>query len=186
MGWQTDTKTKKAYIAWQSMKKRCISNPGSRYYSHYFARGIYICKEWKDNFYAFFVDMGECPEGYTLERIDNDKGYHPENCRWATRKEQCSNTTKTIKLTYKGITLCAADWAEKIGIPKTTLYSRIKSKLPIEKILSPVSLQQWSHGTQRAYEKYKCRCKECSEFMKVKRQRKYLRSRKNKSPLEEA
>jgi hypothetical protein len=175
MTWKQDKNTKKSYSAWQSMKTRCSSNPKSRYYPLYFMRNIKVCDRWKENFYAFFVDMGECPDGYTLERIDNDKGYFPENCKWATRQEQSINTRKTIWLTHDGITLSAAEWAVKIGVPKQTVYSRIKRNLPIEEILSNVTLKTWSHGTQKAYEKHKCRCDECCDYIKQNNRRKYLK-----------
>jgi hypothetical protein len=74
---------------WRSMLYRC-DNPNYREFAHYGGRGIKVCIEWYD-FNTFCVDMGERPEGHTLDRIDNEKGYCKENCRWATSKEQNSN-----------------------------------------------------------------------------------------------
>lgn len=77
------------YDSWSSMKKRCL-NPKSKDYRYYGDRGIVICERWMD-FKNFLKDMGEKPTGLTLERKNNDLGYFPENCMWATRKEQSQN-----------------------------------------------------------------------------------------------
>lgn len=77
------------YQSWAGMLQRC-NNPNREVYSYYGERGITVCEEWKD-FKNFLKDMGERPKGLTLERIDNDKGYSPDNCKWATHSEQVSN-----------------------------------------------------------------------------------------------
>lgn len=95
---------------------------------------IDIDPRWK-KFEVFLKDMGERPEGKTLDRIDNTKGYWKHNCRWATQAEQNRNRSSNVILTYKGKTMCAIDWAKEIGISRDTISRRLKRGLPIEKVL---------------------------------------------------
>ena len=78
------------YQTWQNMKQRC-ENPNNSDYSYYGERGISVCEEWKNSFDTFVLDMGDRPKGFTLDRIDNLKGYCKANCRWASHSEQMSN-----------------------------------------------------------------------------------------------
>ena len=83
------SKPSPTYISWRDMKQRC-QNPNHKYYEYYGGRGIEVCERWQD-FVNFFEDMGERPEGLTLDRINNNGNYEPGNCRWITRKEQVQN-----------------------------------------------------------------------------------------------
>lgn len=82
----------RTYNSWISMKTRC-NNPNALKYPHYGGRGIKVCEQWQ-SFEAFYADMGERPEGLTLDRINNDGNYEPSNCRWATASEQNFNRRK--------------------------------------------------------------------------------------------
>jgi hypothetical protein len=87
----------KTYSTWVQMIERC-HNQEHPFYKWYGERGIYVCKEWIKSFSNFLKDMGEKPEGLTLDRIDNESGYHKDNCRWTTRKEQQRNRRNSIKI----------------------------------------------------------------------------------------
>ena len=103
--WHGQTQTQ-AYGRWALMWQRC-TNPNHRSYKNYGGRGIIICERW-GSFKNFYADMGEAPDGKSLDRIDNNKGYSPTNCRWATRKEQAQNSRHT-KLTDADVTAIRSD-----------------------------------------------------------------------------
>lgn len=113
------------YNIWGKMIARC-HNPLSRNFQLYGARGIQVCQAWRDSFSNFVLDMGEVPLGMTLERTDNNKGYSPENCRWATRAEQANNTRCNVLIKYNDQILLAADFAAEIGMLPSTLRASLK------------------------------------------------------------
>ena len=110
--------------SWRSMKQRC-NNPRSTAYRNYGGRGITVCERW-NSFENFLADMGEQPDGMQIERIHNDLGYAPGNCRWATRKEQHRNKRSNRMITFKSETLPLAAWAERLNIRRDTLSRRLK------------------------------------------------------------
>lgn len=127
------------YGSWNAMKSRC-SNPKVHNHKNYKERGVTVCEEWND-FSVFLADMGLKPsKEYTIERIDNNKGYYKENCKWATKKEQQRNTRITTFIDYKGFRKSTAEWAELIGFPLSTLYGRIfLSKWDVERAFTEPS-----------------------------------------------
>lgn len=113
------------YRSWSAMRNRCEKPKDSMFY-RYGGRGIKVCERWM-SFPNFLDDMGERPEGMTLDRIDSDSDYSPENCTWATRKEQNRNKPNNRMLTIYGLTMCLAEWAEIVA--HETRYDTIKSRL---------------------------------------------------------
>lgn len=122
------------YKVWASMLNRC-RNPAEKCYSRYGGRGIVVCDRWL-KFENFAKDMGDRPNGLTLERIDNGGKYCPENCRWATHQEQNSNKRSNVLLTFNGETKTQSQWARQLGVGHKLISSRIRFGWPIEKILT--------------------------------------------------
>lgn len=112
------------YKAWQAMMRRCYDEQ-HKDYEHYRSRGITVCEEWRNDAGRFVSDMGECPEGYTLDRIDNDGPYASWNCRWATRLTQSRNSSQVKLLTFNGMTKPMSQWAEELGLSYYVLRTRI-------------------------------------------------------------
>jgi hypothetical protein len=123
---------------WSSMRARC-SNPNDAGYANYGGRGIAVCERWNE-FANFIADMGARPDrSFSIDRIDNDKGYSPDNCRWATRIEQKANqrTRKdAVWIEHDGERRTLDDWARLKGIRYGTLTERIRNGWSIEKALT--------------------------------------------------
>jgi hypothetical protein len=102
----------RTYASWAGMRARC-NYASHTMYKYYGGRGINVCGRWA-TFAAFMEDMGERPEGMTLDRIDADKDYELSNCRWASPKDQRQNQRRTKFYTYNGKTMCLLDWIREI------------------------------------------------------------------------
>jgi len=123
------------YAAWEQMFQRCENSRNDRY-RHYGGRGIRVCEQWRD-YAAFFSDVGPCPDGYSLDRINNDGNYEPGNVRWATWAEQRRNTSKNHRVTFQGETLCLADWAKRLGFKhQSCLTRRLQRGWSVERTLT--------------------------------------------------
>ncbi len=123
------------YDAWKQAIQRC-TNPKSNQFKNYGGRGIKMCERWLNSFENFYADMGPQPAGTSLDRIDNNSDYSPDNCRWATPFEQQNNRRNNRLITHQGHTLSMSEWARKTGINRNTINSRIRLKWPIEKVLT--------------------------------------------------
>lgn len=119
------------YQAWANMMNRCYS-PTSNRFQTYGARGIRVCERWHDAV-NFVADMGQRPSPkHSLDRINNDGDYEPDNCRWALTADQLRNKTNTTFLTYNGVTLSMSEWRERTGLKRLTILGRLE--------------YGWSHG----------------------------------------
>jgi hypothetical protein len=136
------TKTRE-YNSWQSMLSRC-NNPKNMQYRNYGGRGITVCDEWKNSFENFLKDMGERPENTSLDRIDVNGNYSPNNCRWATKAEQARNKRQTIWITFDEKTQCLTDWANEIGISSEGLRYRLKNTTVNNALTKPVDTRFYS------------------------------------------
>lgn len=134
------------YQAWSHMMNRC-RNPKEKRYNDYGGRGIQVCKRWH-NAKLFFSDMGPKPTPkHTIDRINNELGYFPLNCRWATRLVQNRNTRRNKILTINGISKCISEWAESATVKAGTIYARVESGWPHD---LAVNAPLWGHRINAA------------------------------------
>lgn len=137
---------RRAHACWARAKSRVL-NPNDSSWHRYGARGITMCKQWIKSFKRFYADMGPCPEGMSLDRINNNGNYEPGNCRYATPTMQARNRRTTIFVDYENERIPLTEAAERSGIQYQTLLQRyrgIKSKQPL---FGPV--QNGRHGLRR-------------------------------------
>lgn len=123
------------YTAWSCMKARCLNFEHPRY-SDYGGRGITVCDRWLNSFENFLADIGDRPKGTSLDRINNSLGYFKENCRWATKEEQASNTRQNRILTACGKSMCLQEWAMHSGISSDCIRGRLKLGWSIERAVT--------------------------------------------------
>lgn len=119
--------------SYESMLTRCY-NPNFKHYENYGGRGIKVCNRWlgEDGYKYFLLDMGERPLNYTLDRIDVNGDYTPNNCRWATRSEQSNNRNNNIYIEHKGESHTIAEWSKLMGFPRWTIGARLKDGWSVE------------------------------------------------------
>lgn len=135
------------FVIWAGMMARC-GNPKHEAYRNYGGRGIRVCKRWHDP-WKFFADMGDRPSRYHwVERVNNNKGYSPTNCRWASRRDQMRNRRANRLITFQGQTKPLCQWAEETGINEGAIRDRIDNlKWSVEKALTtPVSKDHRRRG----------------------------------------
>lgn len=124
------------YSVWSGIKDRCY-NKNSPAYKNYGGRGIDMYRDWRLHFMSFYdwaIENGY-KKGLTIERINNDWGYSPNNCRWATMKEQSRNRRTNRIINYNGYSFCVSEWAEKLGISSGAIFGRLKRGYSVEKAL---------------------------------------------------
>lgn len=129
------------YKCWQHMKRRCYS-PQDKRYNHYGGRGITVCDEWRDDFNAFYkwaIENGYSDD-LTIDRIDNDKGYSPDNCRWADTTTQSRNRSCTIKITIGYSTRNLSEWCEIFDLDYKTIAARYHegNKRGLDDLFKPI------------------------------------------------
>ncbi len=125
---------------WHGIKSRC-NDPRNIGYHRYGGRGISLCKRW-NKFANFLKDLGVCPPGKQIDRIDNSSNYTPRNCRWVTAKENSRNKSSNRFLTHNNKTKTLSAWAEVTGINLTTIFYRFKAGHSPDRILSPGRLKR--------------------------------------------
>lgn len=125
------------FAVWHSMKQRC-ENPNAQAWENYGGRGIRVCTRWSESFEAFQSDMGSgYRKGLSLDRIDVDKGYYPENCRWVSSKKQNRNKRSNREIDTPAGKMLVSEAAELSGIGVTTLLYRVNNNCPVEALFSP-------------------------------------------------
>lgn len=124
------------YISWCGMKKRCYQKTHDSYY-RYGAKGIEVCDRWLESFENFIIDMGVKPTlKHTIDRIDNNKNYCKENCKWSTSAQQSQNKSSNHYLTYNNETKTISEWAQILKINRSTLYYKLyKKRLSLNEIV---------------------------------------------------
>ena len=133
----------KLYTKWSGIVQRC-TNPNAIHYDMYGGRGITICDEWRNDFYSFYswsIENGY-KDGLTIDRIDNNKGYYPENCRWTDLETQANNTRRNHYITYNNETKTLTQWARLLNVNVETLRYRVNHG----------NMKDFLELTQRGYE----------------------------------
>lgn len=136
----------KTYKIWKGMISRCYY-PMATGYANYGGRGIKVCDSWRDSYQNFLSDMGECEDGFSINRIDFDGPYSPDNCTWSDIKTQNTNKRNNREVTHLGETLCISDWAVRLGVQEASIRRRLDMGWSDEKsIATPFVVGQKTMG----------------------------------------
>lgn len=138
----------RTYSIWTGMIQRCV-NPRATEWENYGARGISVCEEWGD-FANFYSDMGDCPDGLTLDRINVNGNYEPSNCRWATYREQARNRRNNVTVLFMGEERCLSDLAAELGIPVNTMFYRYRNGWSIERLVKQPNYKKRVSGEEKS------------------------------------
>jgi hypothetical protein len=133
-GHRSHGKMSREYRAWHDAKERCYC-PRAGGFRNYGSRGISMCPAWRDSFVTFYRDMGPCPDGRSLDRIDVDGNYEPGNCRWATRVEQARNRRSNRYLECGGIRQTLTEWAAELGMAPYALKYRVDRGITLASLI---------------------------------------------------
>ena len=129
----TNTRT---YSIWQAMRNRC-----NRINQDYSCRGITYDERW-DSFENFYLDMGEVPDGMSIDRIDVNGNYNKDNCRWATREQQANNTRANVFIEWNGKRQTRSQWERELNMKPTTLRSRLKAGWSLDRAMTPLPAEE--------------------------------------------
>lgn len=164
------------------MRQRC-HNPKATGYENYGAKGISVCDRWRSSYDNFMDDMGVCPPGMTIDRMDGTKDYEPGNCRWASQSVQMNNRGDyNRRIEHGGEIRTLAEWASYLGIRPGTLRERLNRMGPGRAFTDENLRPERKHGTDKMYSKYGCRCDKCKAF-NAKKARTYRAKRKQEYDL---
>lgn len=156
-----------AYYVWASMKDRC-GNPNAKQYADYGGRGIKVCDRWINSYETFYADMGPRTAGHSIDRIDNDLGYEPGNCRWASRKTQQRNQRRAVYVSIAGVRYRAIELADISGQKVDVIVDRAERGLAYEDVIRSDKIYNTdtSHAVagRKAKAEARTHCKEGHEF----------------------
>lgn len=134
------------------MRQRC-HNPNNEHYSQYGGRGITVCDKW-ERYETFLLDMGDPPPGYSIERVDVNKNYCPENCKWASDLEQQANRRNNIKVNFQNKTQTISEWARELGICPATIGYRLKQGYSVAEALNPSNCARTAQNNKNRAQLY--------------------------------
>lgn len=166
--WKNNWKSPE-YNAWIHMIHRC-GNPNDKAFKHYGGRGITVCARWRSSFDDFYEDMGPRPsKDFSLDRVDTNGNYEPQNCKWSTRIEQANNKSENRRINFEGQMLTVREISDKTGLPIRTIRSRVDQGMDGHKLTSqtPHIRVTWEHGTLYGYVQKKCRCDSCRKAKSI-------------------